>query len=187
MAAPQRRRPRTPSCPNQRSSDCCAPRQSRRAEFLRPCRVFGKCSSPLDYVGAILKTFVEMLSQSRMMRGLHPNRTRGRKARREGGGNQDNPRDEQLIRSVFEHDEQLDRARLNTTNTLHPQEGGSTTFPCQRTVAHLKHGGGKPAWGSPQNACILWGPRVGGGILTHPRDEKPIRGVLEYDEAPIRR
>ncbi len=28
------------------------------------------------------------------MRGLHPNRTRGRKARREGGGNQDNPRDE---------------------------------------------------------------------------------------------
>ena len=39
------------------------------------------------------------------MRGLHPNRTRGRKAWREGGGNQDNPRDEQPIRSVFENDE----------------------------------------------------------------------------------
>ena len=52
-----------------------------------------------------------MHSQSRMMRGLHSNRTRGRKARREGGGNQDNPRDEQPIRSVFENDEVLFRRR----------------------------------------------------------------------------
>ena len=41
------------------------------AEFLRPCRVFSKCSSPLGYVGAILKTFIEMRSQSRMMRGRY--------------------------------------------------------------------------------------------------------------------
>ena len=41
------------------------------AEFLRPCRVFSECSSPLGYVSAILKTFVEMLSQSRMMRGRY--------------------------------------------------------------------------------------------------------------------
>ena len=39
------------------------------------------------------------------MRGLHPNRTRGRKARREGGGILTHPRDEQPIRSVPEHDE----------------------------------------------------------------------------------
>ena len=45
------------------------------------------------------------------MRGLHSNRTRGRKAWREGGGNQDNPRDEQPIRSVFENDEVLFRRR----------------------------------------------------------------------------
>ena len=41
------------------------------------------------------------------MRGRYSNRTRGRKARREGGGNQDNPR----TRSIF-------GACLNTTNSL---------------------------------------------------------------------
>ena len=107
-----------------------------------------------------------------------PNRTRGRKARREGGGNSNSPSDEQLIRSVFEHDEQLDRARLNTTNPLHPQEGGSTTLQCQRTAARFKHGGEKPEWGSPQNACILWGPGVGGGYQDNPRDEKFDRASL---------
>ena len=35
---------------------------------------------------------------------------RGRKARREGGGNQDNPRDEKSIRSVHEYDEQSIRS-----------------------------------------------------------------------------
>ena len=49
-----------------------------------------------------------------MMRGLHPNRTRGRKARREGGGNQDNPRDVQHIRSVPEYDEQFDSVSPST-------------------------------------------------------------------------
>ena len=44
-----------------------------------------------------------------------------------------------------------------------PAGGGLTTLQCQRTAACFKHGGGKPEWGSPQNACILWGPRVGGG------------------------
>ena len=29
--------------------------------------------------------------------------------------------------------------------------------------------GGKPEWGSPQNARILWGPRVGGGNQDNPR------------------
>ena len=52
----------------------------------------------------------------------------------------------------------------------------------ERMLACFKHGGGKPEWGSPQNACILWGPRVGGGNLTHPRDEQLIRSVLEHDE-----
>ena len=42
--------------------------------------------------------------------------------------------------------------------------------------------GGKPEWGSPQNACILWGPRVGGGNQDNPRDEQPIRSVLEHAE-----
>ena len=50
-----------------------------------------------------------MQSQSRKMRGLHPNRTRGRKARREGGGNQDNPRTNSLI----------ERARTRRT-AFHP-------------------------------------------------------------------
>ena len=55
------------------------------------------------------------------------------------------PRDEQPIRSVLEHNEQLDRVYLDTTKPLpEPAGGGSTILPCQRTVAHLKHGGGKP-------------------------------------------
>ena len=63
-----------------------------------------------------------------------PFQARGRKARREGGGNLTPPRDEKYIRSVFEHDEQPDRASpstmnslfvvsLSTTKPLHPQEG----------------------------------------------------------------
>ena len=84
-----------------------------------------------------------------------------------------------------------------------PAGGGLILLPCQGTIplfkhgggkpewgspqnacitACFKHGGGKPEWGSPQNACILWGPRVGGGILTYPRDEQPIRSVLEHNE-----
>ena len=39
-------------------------------------------------------------------------------------GNSNSPRDEQPIRSVPEHDEQLDRARLITTNTLSKPAGG---------------------------------------------------------------
>ena len=34
------------------------------------------------------------------------------------------PRDEQPIRSVLEHNEQLERVSLSTTKPLHPQEGG---------------------------------------------------------------
>ena len=53
--------------------------------------------------------FQEIKSKFRILGGRYSNRTRGRKARREGGGNQDNPRDEQHIRSVLEHDEQFER------------------------------------------------------------------------------
>ena len=60
--------------PHRRSSDCCAPRQSRRAEFLRPCRVFSRYCSPLDYVNARLKLFQEEESISRILGGLHPPR-----------------------------------------------------------------------------------------------------------------
>ena len=60
--------------------------------------------------------------------------------------------------------------------------GGLTTLQCQGTAACFKHGGGKPEWGSPQNACILWGPRVGGGNQDNPQDEKPIQSISEHDE-----
>ena len=53
-----------------------------------------------------------MESKSRILGGLHFNRTRGRKARREGGGDQDNPRDEKFIRSVLEHDEHSERVQF---------------------------------------------------------------------------
>ena len=83
-------------------------------------------------MGAILKNFVELQSKSRMMRGLHSNRTRGRKARREGGGNQDNPRDEQPIRSELEHDEQLDRASSSTMKPLPEPAGGGLILKKQK-------------------------------------------------------
>ena len=63
-----------------------------------------------------------------------------------------------------------------------PAGGGLTTLQCQGTAACFKHGGGKPEWGSPQNACILWGPRVGGGNQDNPQDEKPIQSISEHDE-----
>ena len=62
--------------------------------------------------------FQEAESMFCILGGRYFNRTRGRKARREGGGNQDNPRDEQPIRSVLEHNKQLDRACLSKTNGL---------------------------------------------------------------------
>ena len=46
-----------------------------------------------------------MLSQSRMMRGLHFFGHGGGKPGGKEGGNQDNPRDEKLIMSVPERDE----------------------------------------------------------------------------------
>ena len=47
-----------------------------------------------------------------------------------------------------------------------------------RGLNSFGHGGGKPEWGSPQNACILWGPRVGGGANIHPRDVQHDRACL---------
>ena len=68
-----------------------------------------------------------MSSQSRMMRGRYSNRTRGRKARREGGGYQDNPRDEKSVRSVLGYDEKIERVSLSTTISLRPRGGGHNT------------------------------------------------------------
>ena len=67
------------------------------------------------------------------------------------------PRDEQLIRSVFEHDEQLDRARLNTTNPL-PEPAGGLLLPCQGTAA-------------------CFSPSTTHTPSERPRDEQPIRSV----------
>ena len=62
--------------------------------------------------------FQEAESKFRILEGRYSNRTRGRKARREGGGNQDNPRDEKLIRSVFKHDEKPIRSVLEHDKAL---------------------------------------------------------------------
>ena len=70
--------------------------------------------------------FQKAESKFRILGGVKPFRTRGRKARREGGGNQDNPRDEQPIRSVLEHDEQFGRVPPNTTRTLTECPGSHT-------------------------------------------------------------
>ena len=51
----------------------------------------------------------EVESKFRILGGRYSNRTRGRKARREGGGILTHPRDVQPIRSVFEYDEQFER------------------------------------------------------------------------------
>ena len=56
--------------------------------------------------------FQEAESKFRILGGRYSYRTRGRKARREGGGDQDNPRDEQSIRSVLEHDEHSERVQF---------------------------------------------------------------------------
>ena len=51
-----------------------------------------------------------MDGKSRILGGVKPVRTRGRKARREGGGILTHPRDEKFIRSVPEYDEQSIRS-----------------------------------------------------------------------------
>ena len=51
------------------------------------------------------------------------------------------------------------------------QISGEGNAAAQAECVLRRHGGGKPEWGSPQNACILWGPRVGGGNQDNPRDE----------------
>ena len=79
-----------------------------------------------------------------MMRGLHSNRTRGRKARREGGGNQDNPRDEQPIRSELEHDEQFDRASSSTMKPLPEPAGGGLILKKQKRQGAVFRTGSPP-------------------------------------------
>ena len=109
---------------------------ARRVALLAPLGVLGKYCSPLDYAHARLKLFQEEESISRILGGLHFFGHGGGKPEwgspqnacilwgpRVGGVNQDNPRDEKAVRSVLGYDEQLDRACLNTTKPLHPQEG----------------------------------------------------------------
>ena len=62
--------------------------------------------------------FQEAESKFRILGGLHHNRTRGRKARREGGGANTSPSDEKPIRSVLEHDEDFDRVSRITHERL---------------------------------------------------------------------
>ena len=84
-----------------------------------------------------------------MMRGLRPNRTRGRKARREGGGILTHPRDEKYIRSVPEHDEQHDRALPSTTLTpseLPPPSRDDRLIGCAFGMRLIE----KPAGGEKQ-------------------------------------
>ena len=49
-----------------------------------------------------------------------------------------------------------------------PAGRGQTILPCQRMLVCFKYGGGKPEGKE-------------GEILTRPRDEKPVRSVLEHD------
>ena len=81
-----------------------------------------------------------------MMRGLHPNRTRGRKARREGGGILTHPRDEKFIRSVPEHDEQFDRASPSTPLTSSEPSSRLTAIRCALCMRLIE----KPAGGEKQ-------------------------------------
>ena len=62
-------------------------------------------------------------SKFRILGGLHFFGHGGGKPEGKEGGILTHPRDEKYIRSVPEYDEQPDRARLNTTIPLHPQEG----------------------------------------------------------------
>ena len=57
------------------------------------------------------------LNNTPMSEDGSPFQSRGMKARREGVGNQDNPRDEKFIRSVLEHDEQLEEVCLSIAKT----------------------------------------------------------------------
>ena len=65
---------------------------------------------------------------------------RGRKARREGGGNQDNPQDEQHIRSVLEYDEKLERVLFG----IPPSVGGENSPPndVRRVIKQPRRGAG---------------------------------------------
>ena len=46
-----------------------------------------------------------------------------------------------------------------------PKEGGKQHLNVRRDVLCFEWGR-SPEWGSPQNACILWGPRGGGGLYS---------------------
>ena len=102
--------------PHRRYSDCYTKCQSRHSSARAGFSVSTVRRSIMSVRDS--NFFQEVDGKSRILGGVKPFRTRGRKARREGGGNLTHPRDEQPIRSVLEHAEQFDRACLNTTRTL---------------------------------------------------------------------
>ena len=102
--------------------------------LLAPRGVLSKYRYPLSYAGAITKYFVKFKSKSRILGdensipsgGGVPEGRWGSLTPMSGDGSifiplstpqplSEPPRDEQPIRSVLEHNEQLDRACLNTT------------------------------------------------------------------------
>ena len=87
-------------------------------------------------MGAILKTFVEMHSQSRMMRGLHSFGHGGGKPEGKEGEPTHHPRDEKL-----------ERASLSMTNT--PGEGCLSLHLTDLEGVTIKARGGEPL-----RACV---------------------------------
>ena len=78
-------------------------RQSRRTrrKFLRPREVFSEYCSPLDYASARVKVFQEVVKLVAHDKRNVPYSERGRKARREGGGNNIPRETESLLKNPF--------------------------------------------------------------------------------------
>ena len=60
-----------------------------------------------------------------------------------------------------------------------PKEGGKQHLNVRRTVPYSEWGR-RPEWGSPQNACMLWGSREGGGTTL------PCQGTRNAKKSPPR-
>ena len=76
-------------------------RKCASAEFLRPREVFSEYCSPLDYASARVKVFQEVVKLVAHDRRNVPYSERGRKARREGGGNNIPRETESLLKNPF--------------------------------------------------------------------------------------
>ena len=119
--------------PHRRYSDCYTKCQSRHSS----ARAGFSVSTIRRSIMLVRDSnfFQEAESESRILGGVKPVRTRGRKARMGlhakcmhfvgspgWRGNSNSPRDEKPIRSVLGYDEKIERVSLSTTNPLHPQE-----------------------------------------------------------------